>query len=319
MTKRFLITGGCGFIGSQMVNLCLKKGYKVFNVDKLTYASNKKTILDKNYYFKKIDICDYNKLSKVVKRFKPNYIINFAAETHVDNSIKNPYPFYESNIFGVINILEIIKSINKQIKFIQISTDEVFGKLNIRESSFTESSKYNPQSPYSASKAAADHIVKSYANTYNIKFNITYSSNNYGEGQHEEKFIPVIINNCLNNKYIPIYGKGQNVRNWVHVEDNCKAILKVAVRGSTNESYAIGSDFEVSNLKLAKLICKKIDKILGLSNRNKLLKFVKDRAGHDFRYSINFNKIKKELNWKPEIKFDEGINVLISKYISKRK
>ena len=154
MTKRFLITGGCGFIGSQMVNLCLKKGYKVFNVDKLTYASNKKTILDKNYYFKKIDICDYNKLSKVVERFKPNYIINFAAETHVDNSIKNPYPFYGSNIFGVINILEIIKSINKQIKFIQISTDEVFGKLNIKESSFTERSKYNPQSPYSASKAA---------------------------------------------------------------------------------------------------------------------------------------------------------------------
>lgn len=186
----------------------------------------------------------------------------------------------------------------------------------MRDKSFTENTKYDPKSPYSASKAAADHLVKSYANTYNIKFNITYSSNNYGNGQHKEKFIPVVINRCLNNKIIPIYGKGKNIRNWIHVKDNCEAILKVALNGRQNECYAIGSDFEINNLKLAKLICEKVDKILKTKNKSKLINFVKDRAGHDFRYSVNFNKIKKELNWSPKIKFDDGVNELILKYIN---
>ena len=319
MTK-IIVTGGLGFIGSNLIGLLLKKKFKVLNIDKVTYASNFYNTRDfqrnKNYSFKKCDLTNVNQLKKIIKTYKPKAIFNLAAETHVDRSIDGPKNFIFSNIIGTFNILEIIRKSKIKIKLIHISTDEVYGDVIKNRSK--EGDTYKPSSPYSASKASSDHLVYSYIRTYNIPAIVTNCSNNFGPRQHPEKLIPKLIYNILNNKNLPIYGKGKNSREWIFVEDHCEALIKVYKSGKLGEFYNIGSNYNIDNLTLTKKLLLTAKKKINLG-KNVKIKFVKDRPGHDMRYAIDSSKIKKKLNWKPKINFMTGIKKTFTWYTNNPK
>ncbi len=310
-----LITGGMGFIGSNFIRyiLNLEQGFKVINVDKLTYAGNPENLKDiednTNYKFYKGDICDFSLMDNIVLKENVDIIINFAAESHVDRSIHNPTIFCDTNIIGTQNLLNVAKK-NKIKKFVQISTDEVYGSLNFEDPPFTEESPLKPNSPYSASKASADLLVRAYFKTFKVPVNITRCSNNYGPYQFPEKLIPLMIHNACQNKELPVYGKGINIRDWIFVEDHCSAIYKVITNGKIGEIYNIGGNSEMRNIDLVKLLLKELNK------PESLIKFVSDRPGHDLRYAINHYKITRELNWKPKINFKEGIKKTINWYLN---
>ena len=314
--KKIVVTGGLGFIGSNLIELLIKKNYFVINIDKATYSSNlyntKKFKNFNNYKYIKCDIND-KKLKKIIFRFKPNCIFNLAAETHVDRSIDNPENFIQSNIVGVYNLLEFFKKYSKKYKskLIHISTDEVYGDILKGRSS--ENYPYLPSSPYAASKAASDHLVSSYIRTYKIPAMITNCSNNYGPRQHPEKLIPKLIYNILNNKPLPIYGKGLNSREWIYVEDHCEALLKVYQKGKIGEFYNIGSNKNLNNLQVCRELINTAKKIIELGKKVKI-SFVKDRPGHDVRYALNSNKIKKKLKWRPKTNFKKGIELTLKWY-----
>jgi len=323
--KKFVVTGGCGFIGSNLVKFLLKKNYFVINIDKMSYSANpynlKKIIKNKKYKFFKSDINNQTQIYNILNRFKPNGIFNLAAETHVDRSIDNPKNFINSNIMGVYNFLEVLRKYSKRnkkkIKFIHISTDEVYGDIKKGKRS-DEKSSYNPSSPYSASKASADHLIKSFIRTYKLPAIISNCSNNYGPNQFPEKLIPKIIYNILNNKPLPIYGAGKNSREWIHVQDHCEALLKIFNKGKIGESYNVGSNQNINNINIAKKLLK-IAKSKSIKfNKNTKIKFVKDRPGHDFRYALNNNKILRKLNWKAKIPLDKGLSQTFDWYSDNR-
>tara|TARA_B100001175_G_scaffold137206_1_gene116631 strand:- start:403 stop:1428 length:1026 start_codon:yes stop_codon:yes gene_type:complete len=309
--KKVIVTGGLGFIGSNLIKILLKKKYYVINLDKITYSSNfynvKQFSKNKNYKFIKIDINNREKIFKIMKKFKPTAIFNLAAETHVDRSIDGPENFIKSNILGVFNLLEALRLYlkkYKKIKLIHISTDEVYGDiLNGRSK---EDDAYKPSSPYAATKASSDHLVYSYLRTFKIPVIVTNCSNNYGPRQHPEKLIPKLIYNILNNKNLPIYGKGINSREWIYVDDHCEALVKILERGKIGNFYNIGSNLNVNNLKISKLLIK-IARIKINIGKNVKIKFVKDRPGHDMRYALNSSKLIKNLKWKPKINILNGL------------
>ncbi|GLB61956.1 dTDP-glucose 4,6-dehydratase [Cytobacillus sp. NCCP-133] len=308
MTKHLLITGGAGFIGSNFLFQILKNGkYSITNADLLTYAADENNIEplkeSNRYRFIKCDIGNAKELSKV---FDIEYeaIINFAAETHVDRSITDAAPFIHTNIGGTFNLLQAVLN-GKACKMIQISTDEVYGSLSPTDSPFTEENPLAPNNPYSASKASADLLIRSFYHTYQLPLIITRCSNNFGPMQHTEKFIPKVISNALNNKDIPLYGDGLNIRDWLFVEDHCKGIELVLEKGIAGEIYNIGGNEQKTNLEVVNLILRHLNK------DNKLIKHIKDRKGHDKRYAINSAKIEKELGWRPSISFEEGLKKTI--------
>ena len=314
---KILVTGGLGFIGSNLIKLLLKKKYIVLNIDKVTYASNfyntREFKNNKKYKFLKCDLNNEEKLKKIITKFKPMGIFNIAAETHVDRSIDGPENFIYSNIIGTFNILEIIRKHKFKTKLLHISTDEVYGdKVKGRS---TENDSYKPSSPYAASKASSDHLVSSYVRTYKIPAIVTNCSNNFGPRQHPEKLIPKLIYNILNNKSLPIYGKGKNSREWIYVEDHCEALIKVFKSGKVGEFYNIGSNYNLDNLSVVKNLLSIARKKIKLG-KNVKIKFVKDRPGHDMRYAINSSKIKKDLKWKPNTNFVEGLKKTFDWYNS---
>ena len=309
--KKIIVTGGLGFIGSNLIELLIHKKFKIVNVDKVTYSSNfyntKEFFNNKSYEFIKCDLNNKKKLNKIVFKHKPDGIFNLAAETHVDRSIDKPENFIKSNILGVFNLLEIFKTyskINKKAKLIHISTDEVYG--DILKGRSNENYPYKPSSPYAASKAASDHLVYSYVRTYKIPAIVTNCSNNYGGKQHPEKLIPKLIYNILNNKSLPIYGNGKNSREWIYVKDHCEALLKVFQIGKEGEFYNIGSNKNLNNLQICKSLIKIAMKKITLGSNVKI-KFVKDRPGHDIRYALDSKKILKKLNWKSTTNFNKGL------------
>ena len=319
--KKIIVTGGSGFIGSNLVNYLVKKNYFVINIDKLTYSSNtypNQNLTKKNYKFLKIDINNKSKIIYVIRKYKPVCIFNLAAETHVDRSIDSPFQFIHSNILGVFNILEAIRKNkkNKKIKLVHISTDEVYGDIIASRSN--EKFPYNPSSPYSASKASADHLIKSYIRTYKIPALISNCCNNYGPYQFPEKLIPKIITNILNNKPLPIYAKGQNSREWIHVEDHCEALYKIFKKGKIGESYNVGSNINLKNINLVKTILKIFEKKKYKIGKKVKINYVKDRPGHDFRYALNSNKIRKQIGWKSKINLDKGLNMTIDWYLNNK-
>jgi len=308
--KTAVVTGGLGFIGSNLIKLLNQKNYYVINVDKCTYASNFNNIDKKikNYEFFKLDINKIFLLKNILNKYNPKIIFNLAAETHVDKSIESPITFIKSNYLGVFSILELIRTKKMKTKLIHVSTDEVFGSI-IKGKKSKEEDAYKPSSPYSSSKASADLLVKSYVKTYNSPAIITNSCNNYGPNQDPEKLIPTIILQTIKKKNIPIYGKGKNEREWIYVEDNCRALIDVAEKGRPGETYNIGSGEVFTNFEIAK----KIIKIIGYGK----IKFVQDRPGHDLRYSLNSAKIKKEISWKPIINIDDGLKITADCYIQR--
>ena len=320
--KKIIVTGGLGFIGSNLIDLLLKKKYFVINIDKVTYSSNfyntKEFAKNRNYRFVKCDI-NNKKISSIFAKYKPVCIFNLAAETHVDRSIDDAKNFIYSNILGVYNILECFKKYsqkNKKTKLVHISTDEVYG--DILRGRSDEKYAYKPSSPYAASKASSDHLVYSYVRTHNIPAMVTNCSNNYGPKQHPEKLIPKLVYNILNNKALPIYGKGKNSREWIYVKDHCEALLKVYQKGKIGEFYNIGSNKNLNNIQICKTLLK-ISKKINVVKKNVKIKFVKDRPGHDFRYALNSNKIKKELKWKPKTTFEKGILDTFNWYLDNKK
>ena len=327
--KNILITGGAGFIGSHVVKRFVNKypNYNIYNVDNLTYAGNLSNLKDledkKNYFFFKIDIKNHNEILKLFVDKKITDVIHLAAESHVDKSIENSFEFAETNVLGTLSLLEASKISwdlsSKNNIFYHISTDEVYGSLGL-EGSFNEYSKYDPNSPYSASKASSDHFVRAYYKTYGLPILISNCSNNYGPNQHAEKMIPNIINSLLKQIKIPIYGDGKNIRDWLYVDDHCDAIELIFNNGNCGETYNIGGNYEISNIDLANIIIKIFDeiKLNNSGTSNKLIEFVSDRPGHDFRYAIDFSKIKKQLGWTPKTNFDKGIRETINWYISKK-
>ncbi len=314
--KKIIVTGGLGFIGSNLIDLLISKNYYVINIDKVTYSSNfynlKEHQKSKKYKFLKFDIKD-KKIKKILFKYKPIAIFNLAAETHVDRSIDNPESFIQSNIVGVFNLLECFKEYSKKYKskLIHISTDEVYGDILFGRSS--EKYPYQPSSPYAASKAASDHLVSSYVRTYKIPAIITNCSNNYGPKQHPEKLIPKLIYNILNNKPLPIYGRGTNSREWIFVKDHCEALLKVFLKGKIGEFYNIGSNKNLNNLQVSKELIKVSKSKINLGKKVKIL-LVKDRPGHDVRYALNSNKIKSKLGWYPRTNFRQGIRLTFDWY-----
>ena len=318
MYSKILVTGGCGFIGSNFLNIMVRKYKKTkfLNIDKLTYAGKTKNVKDlanfKNYNFLKIDICNNAKLKKVFSKFNPNVVVHFAAESHVDNSIKSPSKFIQSNILGTYNIL---RSINKKIFLVHISTDEVYGHVE-NNKAFNENTKYNPRSPYSASKAAADHLVSSWNNTYNYKSTIVNCCNNFGPNQDEEKFIPVVINKILHNKKIPIYGNGKQKREWIYVEDFVGGIDFILSKNLTRENFLIGSGIRFENKILAKKIISIFKNKFNFNKKKMKLIRVNDRPGHDKEYRVNSNKLKK-LGWKSKTNINNDLFETIMFYKKK--
>ena len=326
-----LVTGGAGFIGSNFVlNWLSTQNEGLINLDSLSYAAdlnNLESISEnKEYFFIKGSIEDQNLIEKILEKYNPRAVINFAAETHVDRSIENPEIFLKTNIFGTFHLLnaslkfwkKISLDNQKKFKFLHISTDEVFGSLSLEDEKSNELSPYKPNSPYSASKAASDHLVRAWGETYKLPVITTNCTNNYGPHQFPEKLIPLLIHNCLNNKKLPIYGKGENVRDWLYVEDHCEAIKEVLVKGSIGETYNIGGNNEKTNIEIVKTVCSTLDEIKPRKNNSsykELITFVEDRPGHDFRYSLDISKIKKELNWQPQETFESGIRKTILWYL----
>jgi dTDP-glucose 4,6-dehydratase len=329
MTKKMLITGGAGFIGSHVVRLFVNKypQHHVFNLDKLTYAGNLENLgdIDKkvNYSFIKGDIVEAEFIQALFEQHKFDTVIHLAAESHVDRSITHPLDFIFTNVVGTVNLLNSAKSIWKddysEKLFYHISTDEVYGSLD-SGGFFLETTPYDPQSPYSASKASSDHFVRAYHNTYGIPVIISNCSNNYGPNQFPEKLIPLFINNILNKKPLPVYGKGENVRDWLYVEDHARAIDTIFHKGKTGETYNIGGFNEWKNLDLIKVLCKTVDNKIGKTpgTSEGLITYVKDRAGHDHRYAIDATKIMNELGWKPSLQFEEGISKTVDWYLENK-
>ena len=321
--KKFVVTGGSGFIGSNLIKFLLGKKYFVINLDKLNYSANPYNLKDiqnnKNYKFFKVDINNRKQIVKILNKFRPIGIFNLAAETHVDRSIDSPENFINSNILGTYNLLESLKQYLKKnknkIKLVHVSTDEVYGSIKKGNRS-DENFSYNPNSPYSASKASADHLIKSFVKTYKIPAVISNCCNNYGPNQFPEKLIPKLIYNILNNKPLPIYGKGKNSREWIHVYDHCEALLKIFYQGKIGESYNVGSGENIENLYLAKKLLVMLKKNSIKINKNIKIKFVKDRPGHDMRYALNCNKIHKKLKWKARIKLKQGLKETFDWYSS---
>jgi len=322
--KKIIVTGGSGFIGSNLVNFLIRKKFFVINLDKLTYSSNRyhnENRSSRNYKFIKVDIVNKEKITKIIKRYKPEVIFNLAAETHVDRSIDGPYNFIQTNINGVFSLLESLRFLRKKKinpKLVHISTDEVYGDIKKGKRS-DENFKYDPSSPYSASKASADHLVKSYIRTYKLKAVISNCCNNYGPYQFPEKLIPKMISNIFNNKELPIYAKGKNSREWIHVNDHCEALFKIYLKGKNGESYNVGTGMNFTNIELVKKIlkiCKNLNIKIGKKTK---IKFVEDRPGHDFRYALNNKKIFKDLKWKSKMNFDKGLKNTIIWYLDNLK
>ncbi len=327
MSKNILITGGAGFIGSHVVKLFVEKypDYQIINLDALTYAGNLENLKEvensPNYTFVKVDIQDAEKLDEVFKTHQITDVIHLAAESHVDRSISDPLAFVKTNVFGTVNLLNAAKKawaekLDEHL-FYHVSTDEVYGSLH-DGGFFLETTAYDPQSPYSASKAASDHFVRAYANTYKMRTVISNCSNNYGPNHFPEKLIPLCINNIKNMKPLPVYGKGENVRDWLFVKDHARAIDTVFHKGNAGETYNIGGFNEWKNIDIVRLLCQKMDEKLGRPSgtSEKLITFVKDRAGHDLRYAIDATKIQKELGWEPSLQFEEGIEITIDWYLA---
>jgi len=319
--KRFIVTGGYGFIGRNLIRLLIKKKFKVLNIDNMSYSAQKYNlngISKKNYSFKKMDINNKKEVLKVLKSFKPDGIFNLAADTHVDRSIDDSFNFIKNNILGVYYLLEAIKTIKKKIRLVHISTDEVYGDI-LGSKRSDEKHPYVPSSPYSASKASSDHLVYSYVRTHKIDAVISNCSNNYGPRQFPEKLIPKMIYNILNNKPLTIYAKGKNSREWIYVDDHCEALIKLFFKGKSGEKYNIGSGINCSNIYIIKRILQSFrNKKIKIGKKVKI-KFVKDRPGHDFRYALNSNKIKRKLKWKPKVNLSNGISRTVNWYLSNQK
>ena len=318
--KTIIVTGGLGFIGSNLINILNKKNYFIINIDKVSYSSNFKNISNniKNYKFYKQDINNQNVIKRILNKYNPSLIFNVAAETHVDRSIDSPKEFIKSNILGVFNLLEAIRVYKKKIKLIHVSTDEVYGDIRKNKKS-KELDAYNPSSPYAASKASSDLIIKSYFRTYKIPAIITNCCNNFGPNQYPEKLIPTIIYKIINKEPIPIYGKGGNVREWIYVKDHCNALIKIAEKGIVGENYNIGSEVTLNNIQIANKIILIFKKITDSKNIKSKIHLVKDRPGHDLRYCLDSSKIRNKLKWRCKSNFDEKVNETIIWYINKFK
>ncbi len=323
-SKNILITGGAGFIGSHVIRLFVNKypNYKIINFDKLTYAGNLSNLIDienkSNYEFVKGDICSETEVRLVFEKHNISDVIHLAAESHVDRSIEGPMEFVLTNVLGTVNLMQIAKSLWKENNhvFHHVSTDEVFGSLG-SEGLFMESTPYDPRSPYSASKASSDHFVRAFFHTYDFPVKMSNCSNNYGSHHFPEKLIPLVIHNIVNKIEIPVYGKGENIRDWLWVEDHARAIDKIFHNGKVGESYNVGGLNEWTNIDLVKYLCKILDAKLNRQDGEsaQLIKFVKDRAGHDARYAIDASKLEKELGWKPSLKFEEGLEKTVDWYL----
>lgn len=335
--KTILVTGGAGFIGSALVRHIVSETiHKVVNIDKLSYSGNLESlelIKDSNsYIFEKVDICDQKKISNVFKKYKPDLVIHLAAESHVDRSIDSPREFIETNIVGTYNLLEEskrywqkLKDIKKEdFRFLHVSTDEVYGDLKTSKNLFSEETAYNPSSPYSASKASSDHLVRAWHRTYNLPILITNCSNNYGPFQFPEKLIPHMILNALSLKELPVYGDGSQIRDWLFVDDHVRALLNVGFNGKIGETYNIGGSNEIQNIEVVQKICKILDELVPIENEvfnsySDLITYVKDRPGHDLRYAIDSKKIKNELGWTPNENFDSGMKKTVSWYLNNKR
>lgn len=324
--KNILVTGGAGFIGSHVVRLFVKNypEYNIINLDLLTYAGNLENLKDiegkPNYTFVKADICDHDKVAGIFSKYEIDAVIHLAAESHVDRSIKDPFSFARTNVMGTLTLLQAAKNYwggNFENKlFYHVSTDEVYGSLG-DEGFFLETTAYDPHSPYSASKASSDHFVRAFHDTYGLPVVISNCSNNYGSYQFPEKLIPLFINNICNNKSLPVYGKGDNVRDWLFVNDHARAIDVIFHKGKLGDTYNIGGFNEWKNIDLIRVLIKTVDKLLGREEgtSEKLITYITDRAGHDYRYAIDSSKLKKELGWEPSLQFEEGIEKTVKWYL----
>jgi len=334
MRKKFLITGGAGFIGSALIRYIMKStNHHIINIDKLTYAGNLDSLKsfggNTRYKFEKVDIIDADKIHHIFNKHQPDIVVHLAAESHVDRSITGPSEFIQTNIVGTYNLLEQAriywsdlndtdKSIN--FRFLHVSTDEVYGDLNGTDDLFTENTAYDPSSPYSASKASSDHLVRAWNRTYKLPTLITNCSNNYGPFQFPEKLIPLIIHNAIKGKNLPIYGDGKQIRDWLYVDDHVKALLMVALEGKIGETYNIGGFNEIQNIDVVKKVCVILDELIPstfdhIKHYEQLISFVSDRSGHDVRYAIDASKIANELNWTPEETFESGIRKTVKWYL----
>ena len=331
--KTILVTGGAGFIGSAMVRYLINKTSAiVINVDKLTYSGNLQSLDsvkdNQNYFFEKVDICNLNELHRVLIGFKPDMLVHLAAESHVDRSIDNPSEFIQTNVIGTFNLLESSKRYwdslqgqkKENFRFLHVSTDEVYGDLGGTNDLFTETSPYDPSSPYSASKASSDHLVRAWFRTFGLPTIITNCSNNYGPCQFPEKLIPHIILSALKGEKLPVYGDGKQVRDWLYVDDHVRALIEVLLKGGPGETYNIGGNNEIKNINVVKKICAILDskipsKLNGLNSFSELISFVKDRPGHDVRYAIDASKIEKEIKWTPKEGFESGLEKTVSWYL----
>ena len=331
MGKIYLVTGGSGFIGSNFIRFLISKSEnnQVVNLDKLTYAGNPQNLLkfehDDRYVFNQGDICDQEHVRELIQLHHPDIIVNFAAESHVDRSIDGPGEFIKTNISGTYTLLQeslryyqsLENDKQKKFRFHHVSTDEVFGSLG-EDGFFTEETPYDPSSPYSASKAASDHLVRAWERTYGLPIIISNCSNNYGPYQFPEKLIPLMILNCLAEESLPVYGTGENVRDWLYVDDHCEAIYTIIEKGKIGETYNVGGNNEIHNIEIVITICSILDEIQPSANGNSysdLITYVKDRPGHDFRYAIDSSKLKNELNWSPNETFESGIKKTINWYL----
>lgn len=327
MKRNILITGGAGFIGSHVVRLFVTKypDYRIVNLDKLTYAGNLANLADieksPNYTFVRADICDFDAMCDIFRKYAIDGVIHLAAESHVDRSIRDPFTFARTNVLGTLSLLQAARQYwdgdwaGKL--FYHISTDEVYGALEMGGGFFTEETKYNPHSPYSASKASSDHFVRAFHNTYGMPTLVTNCSNNYGPYQFPEKLIPLFINNIRHRKPLPVYGKGENVRDWLYVEDHARAIDLIFHKGKIADTYNIGGFNEWRNIDLIRVIIRTVDRLLGNpeGTSEELITYVTDRAGHDLRYAIDSNKLKSELGWEPSLQFEEGIEKTVRWYL----
>jgi dTDP-glucose 4,6-dehydratase len=327
--KNILVTGGAGFIGSHLVRLLVNKypKYHIINMDILTYAGNLENLKDiedkENYTFVKCDICDIESVKQVFEVYQIDSVIHLAAESHVDRSIEDPFSFAQTNVMGTLSLLQVAKNYwNTDFEnklFYHVSTDEVYGSLE-EEGFFTENTKYDPHSPYSASKASSDHFVRAFHDTYGLPTVISNCSNNYGSYQFPEKLIPLFINNIVHNKPLPVYGKGENIRDWLFVDDHARAIDIIFHNGKLGDTYNIGGFNEWKNIDLIKVMIKTVDQLLGREEgtSEKLITYVKDRAGHDLRYAIDSKKLKDELGWEPSLQFEEGIEKTVQWYLNNK-